>query len=91
MSWAVCAVCGETFGSDSAFDRHRTGSRELEFRFDDETTWQGRRCLSGAELEQKGWQKDVFGRWRLPRTRVLVPDTRRPYLEGPCEIHVRGN
>ena len=62
MSWAQCSECGETFGSDRAFDRHRvntTGQPEFDAEYD----W---RCATEAELLGKGWHRDHRGWWRFP-------------------------
>jgi hypothetical protein len=59
-----CGACGEDFGSLGAFDYHRVGSHAYDFT---ETMRRGRRCLTVAELEKRGWTKDTRGRWRQAR------------------------
>jgi hypothetical protein len=59
----VCAVCGEDFGSVSAFDAHRTGRHEHVFSPQDP---EGRRCFSAGELIRRGWTRDGRGRLRRP-------------------------
>ena len=48
--------CCQTFASNHAFDRHRTG------RYDGE-----RRCLTTDEMTAKGWtQSGQYNAWRTP-------------------------
>lgn len=71
---AQCTVCGEYFGSDRAFDRHRLGdfAKTGEWRHD-------RRCLTAAEMDAAGWA------WN-GRGFLLAPDPRRAGagVHGPC-------
>jgi len=46
--------CCQSFGSMSAFDKHRTGKPS------------SRRCLTTAEMAAKGWHVDDHGAWRTP-------------------------
>jgi len=60
-----CAACGEYFGSERAFDRHRVGDYALPGR------WRGtRRCLPLADMLAAGWT-------RSERGFLLTPDARR--------------
>lgn len=47
-----CGACGELFNSTSMFDRHRAGQ-----------PGKGRRCLSPAEMEAKGYSRNAGGYW----------------------------
>lgn len=47
-----CPTCGEYFSRVRAFDRHRTGPIGI-----------GRRCLTGAEMIARGWQRNATGCW----------------------------
>lgn len=57
-----CSVCGEYFNSTYAFDSHRTGP------FGEK--WRERRCLTVAEMTEKGFSLNSTGHWitkrRLP-------------------------
>lgn len=49
--------CCETFASNHAFDRHRTGKYDPP----------SRRCLTVQELEAKGWTRTgKYNAWRTP-------------------------
>lgn len=53
-----CTACLEYFGSDKAFDRHRTG------KFARPGEWKGtRRCMTPAEMEAKGMERRPPGVW----------------------------
>ena len=52
-----CSACGEYFTRNSVFDKHRTGA----------FTPPERRCLSVAEMEEKGMFKGADGFWRGKR------------------------
>jgi len=63
-----CCACGDYFGSDSVFDRHRVGQHGV-----------GRRCLSAAEMSALGWTRSRRGFWiksRLEAGRIAI-------LRGP--------
>lgn len=60
-----CAACGEYFGSERAFDRHRVGEFEVPGRAAD-----SRRCLRLRELLCAGWHRSAQGF-------LLTPDPRR--------------
>ena len=60
-----CAACGEYFGSERAFDRHRVGEFEVPGRESD-----SRRCLRLRELLSAGWHRSAQGF-------LLTPDPRR--------------
>lgn len=49
-----CAVCGEYFGSERAFDRHRVGEYGTPGQWQDT-----RRCLRLAEMLAAGWQRSA--------------------------------
>ena len=51
-----CGACGQYFARTAGFTQHRTGS------FTDDT----RRCLSVSEMQERGFQLDVSGFWRMP-------------------------
>ena len=64
---SLCRTCGETFGGMEGFERHRIGE------FNNQPPHYGRRCLSPAEMEAKGWVKTAKGLWtnsKLARARV---------------------
>ena len=50
-SRCLCRACGERFNSVGMFDRHRAGSYPL------------RRCLSVAELVERGFSRNAGGFW----------------------------
>jgi hypothetical protein len=65
----LCRECRKDFGSLSAFDAHRVGKHAYTFGEGlrcDPPLEDGRRCLDTAELEEAGWSRDPFGRWRTP-------------------------
>ena len=73
-----CTACGEYFGSERAFERHRVGD------FATLGQWKGtRRCLSLSELEVAGWHRNARGF-------LLAPDPRRAgaSISSPCEVEV---
>lgn len=49
-----CGACHKNFGSQYAFDQHRTGPVSE------------RRCMLVADLVKAGWKLDAKGRWRTP-------------------------
>ena len=60
-----CGGCGDYFGSERAFDRHRLGD------YAEPGQWQGtRRCLTHAEMMETGWHRSARGF-------LLQPDPRR--------------
>ena len=60
-----CVACGEYFGSERAFDRHRVGD------YAEPGQWRGtRRCLLLDEMMAAGWQRSARGF-------LLQPDPRR--------------
>lgn len=54
-----CTVCGDYFGSERGFDRHRIG----------EVGSPARRCLTPSELQGAGWDRDARGFWLQPDLR----------------------
>lgn len=67
-----CVVCGKSFNSPSAFDRHRKGDYGDGGRH--------RRCLTWQELRAMGWKVNGAGFWierqRIDRAPVSVERTR---------------
>jgi hypothetical protein len=64
-----CATCGEDFGSVDLFDRHRCGEYgpgDYKGDLENWTPEQGRRCLTIAEMQAKGWCLGKRGRWMDP-------------------------
>jgi hypothetical protein len=67
-----CPGCDKDFGSVGAFDAHRvgdfpqTGPAQYTGPINVWTPKSGRRCLTDAELLQRGWTRDGRGRWRRP-------------------------
>jgi len=60
-----CTACGEYFGSERAFDRHRVGE------YAQPGEWRGtRRCLTLADMLAAGWHRSARGF-------LLTPDPRR--------------
>lgn len=47
-----CAACGKFFSRSSVFDKHRTGEYGG-----------GRRCMTAAEMEEKGMRLTEAGVW----------------------------
>lgn len=65
----ICGACGLDFGSVAAFDEHRVGEHDYTFTEGvamDPPREDGRRCLAATELEEGGWHRDRWGRWKLP-------------------------
>ena len=60
----LCRLCGEDFGSVSAFDRHRTGKHELNWPEHED----GRRCMDEEEMAAASMELDPRGRWRIALT-----------------------
>jgi hypothetical protein len=71
----LCSACGADFTSVELFDRHRVGVHERDHSLERPD---GRRCLSLLEMQAKGWQKDLRGRWldpvRAGRARATFAD-----------------
>lgn len=75
-----CAACGEYFGSERAFDRHRVGDYAAPGQ------WRGtRRCQTVAALLAAGWHRSARGF-------LLTPDPRRAGagVQGPFVVGVQG-
>jgi hypothetical protein len=49
-----CTACHQSFRSQGAFDKHRTGAGDE------------RRCRAGDELAERGMIIDDIGQWRYP-------------------------
>jgi hypothetical protein len=60
---AQCGACGEDFSGVRLFDRHRVGVHEYLASVERPD---GRRCLAGSEMLEKGWRWDAKGRWYDP-------------------------
>lgn len=68
-----CSACGEYFGSERAFERHRVGDYAAPGQ------WRGtRRCLSVSAMLADGWVRSARGF-------LLQPDSRRAGagVQGP--------
>lgn len=79
-----CEACGECFGSERAFDRHRAG------RYAEPGEWQGtRHCLPIADLLAKGWSRDARGFLLTPDPRRAGVGISRPRMTPPA-IGVQG-
>jgi hypothetical protein len=52
---AECAACGKRFTRVYAFDRHRVGDPDQ------------RRCLTPAEMRERGMGQNARGEWRNER------------------------
>lgn len=59
-----CVVCGKSFNSPSAYDRHRVGDFGDRGRH--------RRCRTWQELRALGWQVNAAGYW-IERQRIDKP------------------
>jgi hypothetical protein len=56
-----CTACGGLFNSVSVFDRHRVGNWE--------SRGANRRCLTVAEMRNRGWRINARGFW-IERSRI---------------------
>lgn len=54
-----CPVCGEVFEGVTGFDDHRAGSFEPA----------ARHCRTAAEMQERGWEINEWGRWGQPTPR----------------------
>src|SRR5262245_27963615 len=62
----ICRGCGLDFASVQAFDAHRVGTHAYSYDQGLQATRprrDGRRCLDPAELLERGWQQNRWGRW----------------------------
>lgn len=57
-----CAECGELFNSSASFDKHRTGAFGAPMG-DGTYMMHSRRCLTVAEMQDKGMVKNAGGWW----------------------------
>lgn len=57
-----CAGCGEMFNSSAAFDKHRTGAFGAPMG-DGTYMMHSRRCMTVAEMTEKGMVKNSGGWW----------------------------
>jgi hypothetical protein len=65
----LCRDCGQDFAGVSYFDQHRVGTHQYTYSQGaamDPPREDGRRCLSIAEMEAKGWRRNARGRWADP-------------------------
>jgi len=59
-----------------AFDAHRVGVHAYTYSEGlkmDPMREDGRRCLTVAEMEEQGWFKDRFDRWKHEQNRPVSP------------------
>ena len=52
VRWSHCSTCHQAFNSDSAFDKHRTGTFGVD-----------RRCMSATEMHESGMSLNSQNRW----------------------------
>lgn len=84
----LCATCGEDFGSVELFDRHRVGDfgpGDYHGALEDWASELGRRCLTVAEMESKGWCLGKRGRWMDPARARVVTEPVTPTSLTPSE------
>jgi hypothetical protein len=65
----LCCACGQDFNSVDVFDRHRVGVHAYSYSEGaqmEPPREDGRRCLSVAEMAERGWQPTGDGRWFDP-------------------------
>lgn len=70
-----CGPCGLDFTGVRDFDSHRVGTHDytlIEGMRREPPVYDGRRCLTVAEIEENGWSQDRYGRWQHPRRRRNV-------------------
>ena len=77
MSWATCPSCGETFTSDTGFDKHRIKTPVLPGL--EEYGW---RCANAAEMEARGYHRNAKG-WWCRDTRSTPPGSAGADSQGP--------
>ena len=82
-----CTACGECFNGTQPFDKHRVGS------FAKPGEWQGtRRCLTVAEMEAAGFQRNAAGFWceraTKPHARPRAPVFSAP--RAPLALQLQG-
>lgn len=73
-----CGACGLDFTSLSGFDSHRVGKHGYSYSQGvkmEPLREDGRRCLTPAELTDRGMTQNARGRWTLPAPH---PDAPRP-------------
>jgi hypothetical protein len=65
----LCRACGEDFASVNLFDRHRVGVHAYSLpeglRMEPPRE-DGRRCLTAAEMRDRGWVRNGRGGWTDP-------------------------
>jgi hypothetical protein len=64
----LCRSCNEDFGSLTAFDKHRIGTHSytfLEGMDMNPPREDGRCCLDEAEMLERGFLKNSYGRWSV--------------------------
>jgi hypothetical protein len=100
----LCRTCGKDFASIRYFDAHRIGAfapGDYIGRLEEWEPKKGRRCLTTAELLERGYVLDPRGRWTDPkraergRARSLVaaagvlPEATGPPGEGSASARRR--
>jgi hypothetical protein len=76
----LCTICGLDFGGIRAFDLHRIGKHEYLHSTDHPD---GRRCLTEAEMLERGMYVNANGRWSQPGRSFAER------LEAPSEAEER--
>jgi hypothetical protein len=61
-NYCECCSCGLFFGGVTTFDMHRVPADKDEKGHYIED-WTRRRCLTEAEMADKGWHEDENGYW----------------------------
>jgi hypothetical protein len=78
----MCPTCGLDFNLVEAFDEHRVGEHDYTFEEGarrEPPVYDGRRCLHVSEMEEAGFTRDRWGRWKLPAAL-------EPHLLGRVEL-----
>ena len=81
-----CSGCGENFNSVTMFDKHRVGKHEYTFAEGQAISSMiidGRRCLDTDEMDQKGWSRNIHGKWSDPAEAERVRSRFRGKGSGP--------
>jgi hypothetical protein len=67
-----CPSCGDWFNSTSTFDRHRIGP------FETAQSAGARRCLTVAEMIDRGWSRNEAGFWIERRRKASTVRAQAP-------------
>lgn len=78
-----CTACDDLFNSTTAFDGHRVGA------FETLTSGSQRRCLTPAEMEDKGWLRNSRGFW-ITGSREASTSTLEQPSDSPIATPVAG-